>query len=291
MSQPITHRLVATPNPQVIALRVDVRQDALVSDPTILPAEGALYRDFPGKILSKDWLAKFGDYKYVNCDNGKPSSPNPDGRPPGVERTGGIDGNATLSLLFLPTLSQEQRDTAYRTTSSFGNHRWAPILERLDFFADTNFPRATNRMIGGRGAVVTGPSYYVRENYRPECNEGSRFTIEEFFSDVPYAVPPYLVPVPRSVSYDVPGARGSFPECLGPDIDIPPFQTANLAFFTGNANAVNANGSIGGQFFPKTNFQRWSPYVVSDQTHFDNGYVRTRIKVWPPLVANRLITQ
>lgn len=283
---------LATPNPSIWALQVLIDEMVILNEPEIIPPEGTLYKDFASKVFPKNLYKKFANYKYVNSGNGPEQQVLKAAFSSNSENahTGALQ-DKKLSLLFLPTLTQEQRDTPFRVTTSMGNHRWAPILERLDFYRDDSFPRSTNRMIGGRGSVVTGPSYYVRENYRPECNEGSRFRIEEFFSDVPYATPPYLVPVARSVSFDVPGVRGSFPECIGPEINIPNFQTANLAFFTGNANAVNANGSVGGQFFPKTNFQKWSPYVVSDQTHFDNGYRKTRIWVFPPLVSNRLITQ
>jgi len=290
MSQPITHTLHGTPNPSLVALRVQIRQDALVSDPTLLPAEGELYKDFPGRILTKDWMARFSEYVYVNCDDGKPPGPNPDGRPPGVQGAEGIDGSATLSLLFLPNLTQEQKDTAFRTTTSFGNHRWPPILQALAFFKDHTLPRASFGTRYGQGAYISGPTYYVREIYQCEVNEGSRFILEEFFSDTPFDIPLYPVPVPRAVYFDIPGVRGSFPECIGPEIKIPRTQTASSAsYITGNA--ALASGAISGQRYPATDMEEWEPYVLTDQQDFQNGYIRKRIRVIPPIGNDELIVQ
>lgn len=265
MSQPLTHAVEATPNNQILALRVQVRQDVLASNPNIVPPEGTLYKDFEGRLFSKDWLAKFGNYRFIDTDNGRQQSQNPNAKVMGMAApVEGINGGATLSLLFLPSLSASQRDTPFRTMTSMGNHRWPPILLELALLQERSIPQS---------------NYFVRERYIPDVNEGTRFVQEEFFSDVPYIIPSYEVPIPSSVSYDVSGARGSFPECLHDDITIKGTQTYNLITFL---TAGSAFGNLQGQFFPATNFIEWAPYVLSDDQNFQSGYYRKRITVWPP---------
>ncbi len=285
--QPPTHRLFPTPNPSFWSLRVEIEQSVLVADPEIIPAEGALYKDFKRKIFSKDWLKKYGEYRYVSSDSGSAAQPVNAVYPSNsmAQHKGEME-DATVSLLFLPTLTDEQRNTPYRSTWSFGDHYWHPILESLIFYEDKNFPRTTNGGRGGQTAIITGPTYYVREVYRPSVTEGSRFFTEEFFSDVPYDIPYYPVPIPTAVSYDLPGVRGSFPECLHPKIIVPATQTADASFVLGLQGG--ASGVLQGQLFPATNFTEWEPYVVAHQQNFQNGYLAKRVTVYPPLENERI---
>jgi len=276
-----THRLEPTPNISLWALVVDIKQSVLVNEPEIIPVEGTLYKNISHKIISKDWLKKYGNYKLINTLRGSPAQPLNSRYPSNSETEHrGEMQDATVSLYFFPTLTDAQRQKPYRELSYFGDHRWPPILHSLVFFKDNTFPRFTSGGNRGRGAIISGPTYYVREVYTPECYEGSRFLQQEFVADVPYNIPLYPVPVPTSVSYDLPGLRGSFPECLHPKIVIPNTQTANAAFVAGDYST--ASGAIQGQVFPATNFEDWAPYVLTDKQWFENGYRRTRIVVAPP---------
>lgn len=254
-----SHQTVKTPNPKFRSLIVAVSEDTYASNGGIIPPEGTLYKDplFKG-FFGRDYLKEFSDFRYV-CQSD--------------EVKGG--------LLFVRSMTQAQRDTPYRQETGFGNHRWCPILKALIFIKDRNFPRATNGVKFGKGAVISGPSYYGRSAMQPEVNEGSRFIEQYFFSDKPYNIGSYPVPIPRSVSYSVPGDRGSFPEVLGPTIKIPGTQTANAAFVTGSIAA--ASGALRGQNFPGSDMEEWSPYFVSDNQTFQNGYARTRLMVLPPI--------
>lgn len=255
-----THSLHSTPNNTLWLLKVEVQVTVLASDPFMVPPEGTLYKNFDKRLFGKDWLKAFEDYRYIQSAEGENAN--------------------VVSLLFFPSLTDAQRNKPYRTLSYFGDHRWPPILHSIVFIKDNTFPRFTSGGKGGQGAIISGPTYYAREVYTPECYEGSRFLQEEFISDVPYNIPLYPVPVPTAVSYDLPGIRGSFPECLHPKIVIPAAQTANAAFVAGDY--ATTSGAVQGQVFPATNFEDWSPYVLTDKQWFDNGYRRTRIQVAPP---------
>lgn len=268
MASPVTHVPVATPNPQIIGLRVQIKSSILASNPNIIPPEGTLYSEFSKGILGKDWIEAYANYKYIQQERGE--------TPPGTTE------GSTFSLLFLPTMTNAQRNTPYRTLSKFGNFEWDPILNAIVFIADRNFPRSTNGVRGGRGALISGPSYYNRQSYQPGVNRGTRFILQYFFSDVPYNIPSYLVPIPRAIYFSVPGTEGYFPSCLGPRIQIPNTQTASAAFVAGST--AFANGALKGQDFPATNYEGWTPYFSSDEQQFDNGYSRLRTFVIPPLV-------
>ncbi len=174
----------------------------------------------------------------------------------------------------------------WRITQTFGNHYWHPILDTLVFIEDHTFPRSTN---GGRGAsaIITGPTYYSREVYRPSISEGSRFIKKEYFADTPFLVPRYRVPIPSSVSVDLPGLRMSFPECLHPKLVIPDTQTATAAFVLGNKSF--ASGALQGQKFPETNFTERQDYVVGVDQQFKNGGWNMGIIVVQPPIDDTLI--
>lgn len=261
----VTHRTIPSPNPTFRSLRVIVGEDSYASNGGIIPPEGTLYKDpaFKG-FFGRDYLKEFEDFRYVTQDSG-------------------TDG----ALIFVRSMTQQVRDTAFRSTWSFGDHYWHPVLESLNFFEDFNFPRSTNGGRGGKSAIVTGPTYYVRQVYRPSVNEGSRFFTEEFFSDVPYNIPQYPTPVPTAVSYDLPGVNGSIPECLHPRILVPTTRPASASFVLGNQTSTG--GALPGQLFPATNFEDWEPYVVSHKQDFQNGYHAIRITVYPPLGSDDII--
>lgn len=254
-----TYRTIKTPVASERSLLVIVEDSVIGENPDILPPEGTLYGQIDPRIMPADLSSTWNNYRYVDQDD---------------------LGDGKLGLLFVKVQTQQEQQTPYRTTTSFGDHRWPPILHALVFIQDNNFPRSTNGSRGGQAAIISGPSYYVREVYTPEIYEGTTFVQEEYFSDVPFNIPFHPVPVPTAVSYDLPGVRGSFQECLHPDIIIPNAQTASSYSVAGQA--FNANGALQGQKFPRTNFTTWAPYVLSDKQWFENGYRRTLIRVYPP---------
>lgn len=260
-----THKTIPTPNPAFRSLRVIVGEDSYASNGGLIPPEGTLYKDpaFKG-FFAQDYRKEFENFRYVTQDQGS-------------------DG----ALIFVRGMSNNQRTTPYRTLISFGGEFvWDAILKALVFIPERNFGRSTNGVRGGRGAIISGPTYYVRQVYQPRVTRGTRFVTQYFFSDKPYNISSYLVPIPRSVFYDVPGAQGYVPDCLGPEINIPDTQTASAAFVAGAQSY--ANGALKGQHFPETNFEEWTSYFTTDKQDFQNGYVRERTFVIPPLTDDEL---
>lgn len=184
-----------------------------------------------------------------------------------------------VRFLWAPVRTEEEVSKPFRESETFGNHRWPPILRGLQLFPDYSFPNATN---GPDGKILMAPRYYVREIFIPEQNEGTRFIKREFMSHKKFSIPSWPVPEPTSVSYDILGAQGRFPECLHPRIVIPPTRTATAAYSVGDGNS-GAAGAISGQIFPATNFEDRAPYFLSDQQTFQNGvWYRSQTQVFPP---------
>lgn len=249
-----TYEILSTPVTGLKSLGVIVDQSVVAETPELLPPEGALYGNIDSRIMPADLSDLWNNYRYVDDKD---------------------LGNGKMMMLFVKVMSDEERNTPFRTISSFGNHRWPPILLSLELLASSTFSGAYPQT-----------NYFVREQYIPDVSEGTRFITEEFFSDIPYTIPKYKVPIPQSVSYDVQGVRGSFPECLHDDIRINPTRTFNvITQITGNAPP----GTIGGQFFPATNFPEWATYIMSDDSDFQNGYYRKRIRVIPPSMPDPII--
>lgn len=186
-----------------------------------------------------------------------------------------------ITLTFAAPKTDQQKFTPFANSYTFGNFYWHPILDALVFIEDRTFPRFTQGGRSGSSATLTGPTYYVRQGYRPSINEGTRFFKREYFANTPYILPAFMVPHPSSVAYDVPGLRGSFPECLHPEINIPNFQTTNAAFVAGDY-AV-ASGALQGQHFPATNFEDREPYIFSGDAKFQSGgfYMATLMAIPP----------
>lgn len=249
---------VPTPNPSEMAFRV--REDAAFVFPSQFPQRGDKFKDC--KILSvKSRVAQqdLASYEYTYFSK---------------------EGE-TLWFYFVKPKTEEEKNTPFRITRSFGNHSWPPILKALVLIADSSFPRSTN--VGGANGqqgIVTGPSYYVREIYIPEANEGSLFQLEEFFAPTPFKIPQHEVPQPSSVSYDVPGRSGTFPRCLHKKLIVPNARTGTEKVIGDTTG--DAAGIVSGQVFPATNFTEWDAYVISDKETFDVGYYRQKITVYPP---------
>jgi hypothetical protein len=178
--------------------------------------------------------------------------------------------------------TEEERNTPFRAFwKKFGNHRFDPELEALVFLQDASFPLSANVIRNGQQGIVTSPRPFVRELFRAEVNEGSRFYLEQFVSNVPFAIGRYPVPQAQPVSYDINGVRGNTGPVLHDDIEIPSTLTANATFFGGTAGAESSR--LPGQFFPRTNFKRRRPYVLIMEQDLVNGvWTAERIRVFPP---------
>lgn len=264
----VTHQPIRTPNPSVWNLEVTVKASQLATDPDFTPTEGTAYNLFPKWLKDSAYIRKWGEYTYI--DN----------------RDGPQKGDVTL--VFCKNFTAAEAATPFRTYWRYGNHRWPPQLLALSFIKDNNFPRAINGTIKGQAGVILGPNYYVRRVLIPEINEGSRFLVEEFFSNTALPISSGLVPVPTEVMWDIPGARGSVPECLHPDIRIPHTQSATIGIVAGNVS--DAAGVIAGQFFPETEMTELEPYVISQSNDFSSGYSSTRVTVYPPQTPEPLIS-
>lgn len=264
--------LIPTPNPSEFGLEVTAKNSVLWSIASMPQAIGVAYKNFPEGFIEMSMLENYGDYIFNK------SIPAEDGY---------------VRLIFLKPKTQAEADIPFKVTSRFGNHHWYPILKALEIIPDYNAPRSYRSANGNGQILISGPSFYVREEYIPHASEGSRFVKEEFFSSTPFDIPQYPVPQPSSVSYDVPGRSGSFPECLHDDIPIADLTTASAIQIVGAGGGSGSSNQIGsgiqGQFFPATNFQGWTPYVIEDSQDDSLGYYRVRITVYPPPMPELII--
>lgn len=255
---PESHTTIPTPNPSERSLLVQIEESVIANDPDLIPVEGTLYQDFPGTLIAKEYpIDLWGGYRYT--------------MPMGDH-----------GLLFAKGKTADERATPFRASwKKFGNHRWDPELQVLAFLQDSSFPLSANIIRGGQQGIVTSPRSFVREIFIAEVNEGSRFYMEQFTSDVKYNIGRYPVPQGQPISYDINGSRGSFPPSLHDDIDIPSTMIANATFFGGTAGAESSR--LPGQFFPRTNFKRRRPYVLIVEQELTQGvWYMERVRVFPP---------
>lgn len=272
MATTIRWRVLSTPNPAELSFVVIIPQDVVRMNLSCMPAIGSTFKTLgiagsqtgrsvgwiPDAALATD--SQFGLYIFTDTEN---------------------EGTDIMFFYGKPKTTEEANTPWRKQWSKFGNHRWHPILKNLILLENPSFPRSTNFIQNGQQGFATAPSYDDRYTYIPDVNEGTRFFTEEFQSPTQFVIPRYRTPVPTGVQYSVGDLRGSFPEALHDDIDIPATRSAN-AIYLGGA-AYSGNGSVEGQFFPRTNFKTWLPYIVYDEQELTSGvWYRKRIRVFPP---------
>ena len=98
-----THRTIATPDPRYRSLVVSVGESSFASNGGVIPVQGTSYSsDLFRGLLGSDYHKEFENFVYVQQ---LPDS-----------KTGG-------ELVFARSFTDQERNTPFRTTTRFGNHR------------------------------------------------------------------------------------------------------------------------------------------------------------------------
>lgn len=271
--QPSSSTTIATPNPEEFAV--------LVTVPSHFIFEGTQPRLGERYDKTANWMDKsmvsmgYGDYIFSMSKDG---------------------GGQTTQFTFGKNKNDRQSKDPllnsmvpfHKSWKKFGNHRWAPILKNLTILTDNSFPRSANVISGLNLGIINAPVYFDRYVYIPDCNEGTRFFLEEFVGPEPYKIPRYRVPIATGIQYNIGNLSGGFQECLHDDVFIPTTTTGNVL-----VNGTLSGGGIGqeGQFFPATPFKTWLPYVLYDEQEQDKSsgaWYRQRIRVFPPLLPRAI---
>jgi hypothetical protein len=237
---------------------VQIEESTFAKNPNILPPLETRYADCAKALFAKDYTKEFDDYIYT-----------------------GQQGDH--GLLFAKFKSAEDANIPFRPPypKDFGNHPWPAILKALNIQEDPFLTYATPVISGNSQGIATGPRYYQQEEYVNAIQQGSRFVVSEFFGPRPFNIPRHQVPQPGRIAYQLATLEGGFPECLHDDVEVPSTRTATSKNVGGTTTAVG--GSLDGQFFPRTNFKSWRPYVFSDAQLFrDGGWHRVLVRVYPP---------
>lgn len=254
--------LIDTPQPNLFGIGVVCPMGEVGKNPTACPVEGDLLESLvfnPTPAIATQ--EAYGLYEYVDkkC----------------------VDSN--VIFIYGPNKTEEEKQRPFRETTHKRNHPWPPMLLALALIPDYTFLRQ------GKGydpvteeiSDVVAPTYYVREVYVPGVNEGTQMVKREFFSPTKYDIPHTPVPVPTSVAYDINGVRGTFPECLHPEILIQSTRSGIAQVVAGVVSEVG--GALEGQLFPATNFKEWAPYIASDtQEQVEAGWYRVQWIAIPP---------
>ncbi len=255
-----THKTVKGPNPSERGLVVMVGETSLATSGGVLPAEGTLYSDAAWKsFFGNDYHKEFSNFVY----NGQ-----------------GEDTKDGGTLLFSMNKTVRQAWTPFRTTTDFKDFYWDPILLALVFIKDP-LPRSSSYVNQSGAGVATSDRYRVREVYIPGGKIGTTIITREYLSPIPLTPPSYETPVPRAVSYDVPGASGGFPSCIGPKIVIPTLATGVITSVAGDTSGIG--GALTGQVFPETNVLDWETRVIDfEQKLVPGGYHAVEVTVVAP---------
>lgn len=263
--------LSETPNPSEVTLVTFVERSNVY--PRDIPTVGSQFKDWTRASGFTELVPAHGTWVFTQM------------------KTQDAPG-AVNAFYWAKTRTDAARNTPFRVTSKYGNHRWPPILKSLRFILARDFPIAAKKT--KRGGSPSDPTetvfanrYLTREVYIPAVDEGSRFVIEEFVSETPFTIPQYPVPTTTSISYHYLNLKGGFPECLHKTIRLSNLVTTT-SVNNGTLTSSNYN-QLEGQVFPATNFTEWAPYVVSDDQDQVNGiWYRKRVRVYPPPEPNTI---
>lgn len=193
-------------------------------------------------------------------------------------------GGGVIRFFWVKNKTAEEAAVPFRETTHKRNHPWPPILYALVLIPDYTFLRTGKGYIAADNEIseVVAPNHYVREIYVPGVNEGTKMVKREFYSQNKFDIPQTPVPVPTSVSYDINGVQGRFPECLHPLIKLESTRSGIAQVVAGVTSSVG--GALEGQIFPATNFEEWAPYITTDTQEQDEngGWHRTQWIAIPP---------
>lgn len=262
--------VVPTPDPNEVALTVDVRQTLIANNPQLMPVAGTLtttgttYASLGVGAantrikINTSYQQGFGDYQFSGT----------------TKRTAGF-----LTLHFNKPKTDSEMRAPFRETPGFTDEYWHTVLKALAFVRNP-LPRSQSIITFDGQGTSNQITYRVREVYIPGGNYGTRTVLKEFFGPRPFIIPPFEAPIPSSITYDMPGAGGGFPECIHEKLPIPTLQNGVITFISGTV--TNVGGAIKGQFYPATNITEWEARVKTDVQNYETGYYRKQLWIYPP---------
>lgn len=261
-----THRNIPTPHPAFTALKVTVREESLTALMGRLPQKGVLYKDFAPTIFAKDYNSNYADFIYT-------------GQGEMVENG--------MTLYFGPNMTDEEINTPFNTLTSTKPMFWDTVLKGIKFVPVTTYPVVGQSIVNDGVSNILVKSYITRYRLKEAYIQGghynTKFTVREYFSPKPFAIPHRESPVPAPVSFQLPtGERYSFNSCLHKRLRL---QSLLAGFaISDSAGAVSNQAEvIEGQLFPETNFTEWDGfYREDDQKQIAGGYHRISVWVDPP---------
>jgi hypothetical protein len=273
MDIPNPWRLVNTPEPDLLGFRTFHDPDTLV----FKTADGNDGWPIEGTTVYGNWFGALGAYtksalpwgNYVLTDEE-------------------ITDEGIVAFTWHKNKTVAEANVPFRSHwAEFGDKHWPAILKALTLQQDDQFVAATPTISGSNQGIAIAPRYYQQEEYINDVDEGTRFLLQEFFGPREFIIPKYPTPQPGRVSYQTATREGSFPECLHDDITIPSTRTSISQ--NAGGTTTEAAGALEGQFFPKTAFKTWRPYVKkSTQVRRDGGWYRTIVRVYPPRIPRRI---
>lgn len=193
-------------------------------------------------------------------------------------------GEGVIRFFWAKNKTAAESMVPFRETTEKRNHPWPPVLLALVLIPDYTFLRTGKGYdpITNEISEVVAPNHYVREIFVPGVNEGTMMVKRMFYGPRKFDITQTPVPVPTSVSYDINGVHGRFPECLHPRIELASTRSGIAQVVAGVVSEVG--GALEGQIFPATNFEQWEPYIYTDTQDQDEngGWLRTQTLAIPP---------
>ncbi len=266
-------KIIKTPNPCELGLRVEVKDSMLAAHPEIFPGQTGIipYKDFNARSssllkLNQAYLTGFGDFVYSTCEEGKDVDD---------------QGIGSIYLYFSKAKTDAQRNTPFKSWFTKKSFTFDAVVSGIMILRDTQITDKPRYF----------PKYFGLAEYTGPC----LFKIEQFLSEVPWNQNSFQSTAPQPGDID---ATIMFPtgllqirksRVLHPDLSIRnPFPNHTSVFYkTGFIPKVNGNTT---EFvFPSTNPGGRLPYIQTDsQDPVQGQWLRERVTIYPPFISRPL---
>lgn len=187
---------------------------------------------------------------------------------------------------FVPPKTQAEKNfTPFRSSPIEEPYTWPGYFTEPHFDIDETNPRVSE---DATGAIYLPRGLVTFREIQPPVTTFSRGLLEEFVSAEPFSEADLTnrKPIPDHVEIDYLGWTQVFSGYLHPEFTVPAQSTAGDRTGGGTVDMK----AIPAVEYEATNFQRWAPFVLSDEPVFvesEGVWYRRRKRLNPPMKRGR----
>ncbi len=196
-------------------------------------------------------------------------------------------GYQTRTFTFGKTRTLQERNKPYHVEWELRPKDWPTVLYKL-WFVEGAIP---NSGADGNGNLVSAPSLLERSKFRRAGVYPTWHKISRYLAERPFPKVQHITPITDTIKFAFDGTKGSYDECLHPDVTFPQISTSSKVVFGAGTTGVEIGGDFIAQFYPATNMTDWEKHVIEDSRYPVGGmYFRQLVEAYPPIDDRETLT-